>query len=156
NERPLRSDEPDLRHFDSASYQRGYLSVEDQQIGNEFGRLCQDARSRDCLAGGGAPRRPSLPLAAVAPSLFRGLKAVDLPAFGITLDDPTACIQRRAPFFCVAGSSGTPQDRGIQSLAIHDDRWVASFAKKLAILTRQTQARANALVAADRRSYSRS
>src|SRR5262245_55840308 len=32
NERPSRSDEPDLRHFDPASYQRGYLSVEDQQI----------------------------------------------------------------------------------------------------------------------------
>src|SRR5262249_308969 len=32
NERPLRSDEPLLRAFDPASYQLGYLSLEDQQI----------------------------------------------------------------------------------------------------------------------------
>src|SRR5204863_476461 len=43
NERPSRSDEPDLRHFDPASYQRGFLSALDQQIGNEFERLCLDA-----------------------------------------------------------------------------------------------------------------
>ena len=156
NERPLRSDERDLRHFDPASYQRGYLSLEDQQIGNEFGRLCQDAGTGDCLAGVVSPRRVPLTLAAVAPSLLRRLDAVDLPAPGITLDDPAACIEAHAPFFCLSGSSGTPQDRGIRSLAIHDDRWAASFAKKLAVVTKKTQTRADALVAADRRSYSRS
>jgi signal transduction histidine kinase len=156
NERPLRSDERDLRHFDPASYQRGYLSLEDQQIGNEFDRLCQDAGTGDCLAGVVSPRRVPLTLAAVAPSLLRRLDAVDLPAPGITLDDAAACIEAHAPFFCLSGSSGTPQDRGIRSLAIHDDRWAASFAKKLAVLTKKTQTRADALVAADRRSYSRS
>ena len=90
NERPLRSDERDLRHFDPASYQRGYLSLEDQQIGNEFDRLCQDAGTGDCLAGVVSPRRVPLTLAAVAPSLLRRLDAVDLPAPGITLDDPAA------------------------------------------------------------------
>src|SRR5207247_5741363 len=39
NERPSRSDEPDLRTFDPASYQRGYLSSEDQRIGGEVTRL---------------------------------------------------------------------------------------------------------------------
>jgi signal transduction histidine kinase len=87
---------------------------------------------------------------------LRRLEAVDSTAFGITLDDPTACIESHSPFFCVAGSSGTPQDRGIQSLALHDDRWAASFARNLTLLTGQTQARANALVAANRRSYSHS
>jgi signal transduction histidine kinase len=156
NERPLRSDERDLRHFDPASYQRGYLSVEDQQIGNEFERLCLDAGAGDCLASNQASPHLPLSLQAVAPSLLRRLGAVDQTAFGITLDDPAACIESSSPFFCVAGSSGTPQDRGIQSLAIHDDRWAASFATNLAALTGQTQARADALVAADRRSYSRS
>ena len=47
NERPSRSDEKDLQpHFDPASYQRGFLSALDQQIGNEFDRLCLD--SGDC------------------------------------------------------------------------------------------------------------
>src|SRR5919197_4483251 len=43
NDRPSRSEEPDLPAFDPASYQRGFLSALDQQIGNEFNRLCLDA-----------------------------------------------------------------------------------------------------------------
>ena len=156
NDLPLLSDEPDLRHFDPPSYRRGFLSVLDQQIGNEVDRLCLDAGSGDCLATNATPAHLSLTLEAVAPSLFRRLEAVDKTAFGITLHDPSACIDSSAPFFCVAASSGTPQDRGIQSLLIHDDRWAASFSRDLAVLTSTTRRRADALVAADRRSYNRS
>ncbi len=156
NERPSRSDEPDLPNFDGASYQRGYLSVEDQQIGNEFDRLCLDAGAGDCLELRVAPP-PHLPLTlqTVAPSLSRKLEAVDVTAFGVPLDDLPACIENRALFFCITGSSGLRQG-GIHPHLVRGDRWAASFAKKLAVLTGQTQARADALVATDRRSYSHS
>ena len=156
NERPSRSDEPDLPKFDPASYQRGYLSLEDQQIGNEFGRLCLDAGAGDCLATKVAPPDLPLTLAAVAPSLSRNLQAVDQTAFGSTLDDPAGCRMNHSDFFCIYGSSGTPQDRGIHAIAVRADGWTATFAAKLAVLTRKTQGRADALVASDRRSYSRS
>jgi signal transduction histidine kinase len=155
NERPLRSDEPDLRHFDPASYQRGYLSLEDQQIGNEFGRLCLDAGSPDCSANGGAKPRQPLTLEAVAPSLLRQLELVDVTAFGTALDNLDACRINHALLFCIAGSSGTPQGPEYP-LVVHADRWAASFAAKLTVLTAKTQARANALVAADRGSYNQS
>jgi signal transduction histidine kinase len=58
-------------------------------------------------------------------------------------------------FFTVSGSSGTPQ-RPFHPLFVRADKWAASFAAKLAVLTGQTKARANAVVATDRRSYSRS
>src|SRR5712691_1622311 len=78
-ERPLRSEEPDLHPgFDPASYQRGFLSALDQQIGNEATRLCLDAGSwpeesgsPDCTNCTFAQFAPHLPLTleAVAPSL---------------------------------------------------------------------------------------
>jgi signal transduction histidine kinase len=136
NDRPSRSDEPDLPAFDPASYQRGFLSALDQQIGNEFGRLCLDAGLRGCLGPSTPPHLP-LTLHAVAPSLYGKLEVV----FSL--------------FFTLTSSSGTPQ-RPIQSLFVRGDRWAASFAAKLAVLTGKTQARANALVATDRRSYSHS
>jgi signal transduction histidine kinase len=152
NEAPLRSDEPDLPAFDPASYQRGFLSALDQQIGNEFDRLCLDAGAGDCLANNMASPHLPLTLEAVAPSLFRKLEAVDSTAFGLPYGSPLCS---SFPFFCVAASSGTPQ-RKIRPFAIQADRWAASFAKRLAVLTEQTRARADALVASDRRSYSRS
>ena len=153
--RPSRSEEPDLLPaFDPASYQRGFLSALDLQIGNEVTRLCLDAGDGDCLlAEGLAPPHLSLTLEAVAPSLLRKLKAVDSTAPGSAPTDP-AC-KRFALFFCIAASSGTPQ-RPIKPLLVRADRWAASFAAKLAVLTRKTQVRADALVATDRRSYSRS
>src|SRR6266536_4728642 len=45
NDRPLPSETPS-----PASYQRGFLSALDQQIGNEVDRLCLDAGAGDCLA----------------------------------------------------------------------------------------------------------
>ena len=152
NEAPSRSDEADLPAFDPASYQRGFLSALDQQIGNEFNRLCLDAGGGDCLANGVAPPHLPLTLKAVAPSLLRQLEAIGATAFGLPYGSPMCS---SVPFFCVAASSGTPQGK-IRPFAIRADRWTASFAKKLAVLTRKTQARADVLVASDRRSYNRS
>jgi signal transduction histidine kinase len=154
NERPLRTDERDLRNFDPASYQRGYLSLEDQQIGNEFQQLCSDAGAKDCLDGTALPNLP-LTLGAVAPSLLRKLEAVATTASGSALADPIGCSISSPLFSCVAGSSGTRQGP-IGPVVVRADNWAALFAEKLAVLTRKTQARANSLVAADRRSYSRS
>ena len=137
NDRPSLSDEPDLRHFDPGSYERGFLSALDQQIGNEFNRLCLDAGVL-CDPQSPLPHQ-NLPLTlhAVAPSL-------------------DARITNNWPlFFQVSGSSGTPQ-APFQSKFVQSDQWAASFAAKLAALTEQTKARANALVAADRGSYKRS
>jgi signal transduction histidine kinase len=158
NDRPSRSDEPDLPAFDPASYQLGFLSVLDQQIGNEVDRLCLDAGAGDCLADRLAPPHLPLTLEAVAPSLSRKLEAVDSTAYGSDITstqpvDPAAC--STSLFLCIAASSGTPQGP-IQSLLVRADRWAASFAAKLAVLTRKTQVRADALVATDRRSYSHS
>src|SRR6266496_3834962 len=148
NDRPLPSETPN-----PASYQRGFLSALDQQIGNEVTRLCLDAGAGDCLAESLAPPHLPLTLEAVAPSLSRKLKAVDSTAPGSAPIDPVC--KRFALFFCITASSGTPQ-RPIQPLLVRADAWAASFAERLAVLTRKTQARANALVATDRRSYSHS
>jgi signal transduction histidine kinase len=149
NDRPLPSETPS-----PASYQRGFLSSLDQQIGNEFSRLCLDAGAGDCLADYTlAPPHLPLTLEAVAPSLSRKLKAVDSTAPGSAPIDPVC--KRFALFFCITASSGTPQ-RPIQPLLVRADKWAASFAENLAALTAKTRARATALVATDRRSYSRS
>ena len=146
---PLPSESPS-----PAAYDRGFLSALDQQIGNEFTRLCVDTRAAECLSNPGvAPLHLPLTLEAVAPSLLRKLLAVDSIANGSTPADPVC--SRFALFFCITGSSGTPQ-RPVDSLVVRADQWAASFAKRLAVLTRKTQARANALVATDRRSYSHS
>jgi signal transduction histidine kinase len=170
NERPSRSDEPLLRHFDPASYQLGYLSLEDQVIGNEFNRLCLDsgvAPSRGpgaagCPVGFPVPATPRLQLTlhAVAPSLWWKLKAVTREAYGLSVTAtepviPARCIRTGSLFLCVAGSSGTPQ-HPVYSLVVRADRWAASFAAKLALLTGQTKTRATALVATDRSSYTQS
>jgi signal transduction histidine kinase len=152
NDRPLKSETPS-----PASYQRGFLSAIDQHIGNEFGRLCLDAgagrEAAQCLGPQSTPPHLPLTLEAVAPSLWRKLEAVASTAPGSAPADP-AC-RSFALFFCIAASSGTPQ-RPIQPLLVRADAWAASFAKKLAVLTGKTRARADALVASDRRSYSRS
>jgi signal transduction histidine kinase len=89
--------------------------------------------------------RTPLSLHALAPSLYRKLQG---SAFGSTRDAVPL-------FFQLSGSSGTPQGP-VHPLAIRADRWAASFAAKLAVLTRKTQARANALAATDLRSYNHS
>ncbi len=157
NERPMRSDEPDLAAFDAASYQRGYLSAEDQHIGREFTRLCLDAgagaEASQCLAfhqnGAGAfGAQSTLPLTlrAVAPSLYRMFEGYAIGG---------SSVNAVSLFFTASGASGLPQGP-YHPFFVRADRWAASFAKTLAVLTRKTDARANALVAADRSSYSQS
>jgi len=134
NDRPSRSETPS-----PTSYQRGFLSALDQQIGNEFDRLCLDAGAGPGWCDLPSRRRPHLPLTlhAVAPSLYeRILENIDL-------------------FTWVTASSGTPQGP-VHPFLVRTDKWAASFAEKLAALTAKTRARATALVATDRRSYSRS
>jgi signal transduction histidine kinase/type II secretory pathway pseudopilin PulG len=167
NERPFRSDEPDLRAFDPASYQRGYLSAEDQQIGREFNRLCLDAgagaEAAHCLGDpgstiGGAPPHLPLTLRAVAPSLYRKFEGVAVPLSeptGEPLVTPKSAFNDVSLFFMVSGASGYPQ-APYRPFFVRADNWAASFAEKLAVLTGKTRARADALVAADRRSYNHS
>jgi len=156
NLRPLRSDETSLPHYDPNSYGRGFLSALDQQIGNEFDQLCLDAGiapapglgAEGCRPGVGlaTPRHLPLTLQAVAPSLYRELKG------------PVAPYGRNVVslFYMAGGSSGYPQDPLLRQFFVRGDIWAASFAAKLAVLTGRTNARANALVATDRRSYGRS
>jgi signal transduction histidine kinase len=153
NERPLRSEEPDLHPaFDPASYQRGFLSALDQQIGNEFERLCLDAGGGGCPQESGSPscsnksvctyrqfaRHLPLTLEAVAPSL--SAKIADSQQLFIDVS---------------AGASGVAQ-APFKSEFISSDQWAGSVTAELAALTAKTQARATALVATDRRSYSHS
>ena len=135
NERPSRSDESNLPHYDPDSYQRGYLSAWEQQIGTEFGRLCLDA-GVTCDPQAKPPHLP-LTLHAVAPSLSQNL------------EDATET------FFQFSGASGMPQGP-VHPLAVSAYQWATAFAAKLAVLTAMTRTRANGLVAADRRSYRRS
>ena len=154
NLRPSRSDETaagSLPHYDPDSYQRGFLSALDQQIGGEWSRLCFDAGDAkqteftDPVAGTvyhcaqGTWPLPHLPLTlhSVAPSL--SAKIADSQQL----------------FVHVAGSSGLAQ-APFRSEFISSDRQAGSFKAELAHLTAKTRARANALVATDRRSYSRS
>ncbi len=145
NYRPFRSDEPDLPHYDPSSYERGFVSALDQQIGNEWSRLCFDAgdarqtvgpEDTHCAQPGPLPHLP-LTLHSVAPSL--SAKVADSMQL----------------FVAVAGSSGAPQ-APFHSEFISRDHWAGSVRAELAALTAKTRARANALVATDRRSYSHS
>jgi signal transduction histidine kinase len=165
NERPSRSDEPDLRTFDPASYQRGYLSAEDQRIGGEFTRLCLDAgagvEAAHCLIDNPdnlTLAHLPLTLHAVAPSLYRKFQGVAVPLAtdaGRPLVAPNSAFNDVSLFLTVTSASGYPQGP-YYPFDVRADRWAASFSKKLAVLTSKTQARADALVAANRRSYSRS
>ena len=162
NERPSRSDEPDLRTFDPASYQRGYLSAEDQRIGGEFTRFCLDAgagvEAAHCLIDNLTLAHLPLTLHAVAPSLYRKFQGVAVPLAtdaGQPLVAPNSAFNDVSLFLTVTSASGYPQGP-YYPFDVRADRWAASFSKKLAVLTRKTQARADALVAANRRSYSRS
>src|SRR5262245_19198838 len=165
NDRPMYSDEQDLPNFDPDSYQRGFLSALDQQVGNEFRQLCVDAgadvSAGSCLEDPRQPvQQPPLPLTlhALAPSLYRKLEGVAGPS-PPPRDIPPATIDSTFDFLSlfqmVSGSSGLPQGP-YRPFFVRADRRAASFAARLAVLTRKTQARANALVASDRGSYSRS
>jgi signal transduction histidine kinase len=117
-------------------------------IDGEWNRLCLDAGLRplfvertptpgECFPDNKRRHAP-LTLHAVAPSLSRTL------ADSVTL------------FWAINLQSGQPPVPLRSHLMMRGDKWAASFAAKLAVLTRETQARANALVASDRSAYSRS
>ncbi|MGB2874116.1 MAG: HAMP domain-containing sensor histidine kinase [Gaiellaceae bacterium] len=114
-------------------------------IDGEWNRLCLDAGMRpllverdpvpgECFPGWPGPHLP-LTLHGVAPSLSRKL------AHSVAL------------FWAINLHFGPPLH---SLLMIRGDKWAASFAPKLASLTAKTRARANALVASDRRSYDNS
>jgi signal transduction histidine kinase len=150
NLRPTPPDEGDLPHYDPDSYERGFLSALDQQIGNEFTQLCTDAgagrEESQCLNNHTSV--PDLPvtLRAVAPSLYRQFEG---PAV-LSSDYNTVSL-----FFLVSGASGLAQEQ-YRAYFARADRWAGSFATKLSVLTSRTQVRANALAASDRGSYNRS
>src|SRR5204862_3998785 len=99
--RPSRSEEPDLHPaFDPASYQRGFLSALDQQIGNEFTRLCLDAGG--CPQESGSPDCTDCTFAQFAPHLPLTLEAV-APSLSAKIADSQPL------FIDVSGSSGLPQ-----------------------------------------------
>jgi signal transduction histidine kinase len=111
-----------------------YASAQDQAIGREFTRLCVDAGSWACEI---PPPRLSLRLGTVAPSLLEKLET------GNSL------------FYTISGTSGFLQG-SIHPILVRADRRAGFLAEKLAVLAQKTRARADALVATDRRSYTRS
>ena len=143
-----KQDEPDLRHFDPASYKRGFLSSLDQQVGNEFNQLCYDVGAPStCLGGPASPQPLTLTLRALAPSLYRPFEKPALPG--------TTPRNTMSLFVVTSGASGLAQGPR-HKYFVRADRWAASFADKIANLTARTQASANALVARDRGSYTHS
>jgi len=152
NLRPSRSDERSLRQYDPDSYERGFLSALDQQIGNEWTRLCLDAGDakqtefRDPVSG----------------TVYHCTSTLPVPQLPLTLHSVAPSLSRKIAastqlLIAVAGASGLPQNRFPHpSDRRRGDLWADSVRTELAALTAKTQARADALVAADRRSYSRS
>jgi signal transduction histidine kinase len=143
NDRPRPSWVPTIPHFNTDAYQLGFLSALDQQIGNEAARLCVDAGAWKvigyCRQSWQPPPHLPLSLHSVAPSLSLHL-----------------VIGFQQGVFAYAGSSGLPQTSFVTKEIAYSDKWATSYTAKLAKLTGRTQARADALVAADRRSYRRS
>jgi signal transduction histidine kinase len=148
---------------ESAAYDNGaytatwVLSAYDRTIADVADRLCLEAgfkaippgpppHAGACQFRESTPREP-LTLRAVAPSLSR-----NLASFGGPAPDVNGLIM---PVMWVISESGTPQ-RPIHPLFVRADKWAGSFEQKLAALTGKTQARATALVAADRASYDQS
>jgi signal transduction histidine kinase len=148
NLRPSRSGERDLPHFDPNSYGRGFLSALDQQIGNEFIRLCLDAGG--CPQESGSSGCTTCSFRQFAPHLPLTLEAV-APSLSAKIADSQQL------FTDIPGSSGESQaSLYLQSEFIRSHHWAGSVKAELAALTAKTRVRATALVASDRRSYSHS
>jgi signal transduction histidine kinase len=130
----LHSGSTPLRRSDLPVADLWYASAQDQAIGDEFIRLCFDA-GQDC--GIPPPGVPVIPRGAVPPSLLRSLHGV------------------ASLFFQVNSAYGFPQGP-FHSRIVRAERWAGSFARELAFLTHQARAHADALVAANRRSYQHS
>src|SRR5438046_7476220 len=133
NLRPVSPDESDLPHYDPDSYQRGFLSALDQQIGNEFTRLCLDAGG--CPERSGSPDCTNCSFRQFAPHLPLTLEAV-APSLSAKLADSQQL------FVDVSGSSGE-QQAPFQSEFVRSEQSAALLAAKLAALTGKTRTRAN-------------
>jgi methyl-accepting chemotaxis protein len=108
----------------------------DQAISNDMNQLCVDANGAGCIG----PSRPASPLPLT-------LGTVDVPLLGM--------LSSHVPLFYPI--SGTPQPVvSVTSVLNQADRFAGSFASRLAALARTTRARTNALVAANRSSFTSS
>jgi signal transduction histidine kinase len=127
--------------------------ADDSRIGEEANQLCLDAGFRPAAPGSfqavgecysGQLPTPHLPLTlhAVAPALSRYLRS-----FG----GPRGQYPGVPALVWVIANTGAPEVS--LSLFSRGAKWAASLKEKLSFLTRRTRARADALVAADRRSY---
>jgi signal transduction histidine kinase len=104
-------------------------------IGGDFNQLCRDAGAITRCIG----PRPHLPLTLldVNPPLWRSLRSV-------------------GPLFGAINGTGTNSWAGAQPLVTRGRLWTASFEPEIAQVARQTQTRADALVAADHSSFTSS
>src|SRR5436190_5729756 len=154
----IRLDREDAAHELGAFTALWVLSAFNHTIGDEANRLCLDAGFQPvtpgalpavgkCLFPQSTPHLP-LTLHGVAPSLSRNLGSFG----GLVVVDVNG---NSIPLLWTISAQGPPQGP-LHSLFVRGHKWAASVAARLTALTRQTQARANTLVASDRRSYSRS
>jgi signal transduction histidine kinase len=116
---------------------RWFYGGHESVIGTDFNQLCLDAGDiKRCFGP-----RSHLPttLLDVKPSLWRR-------------------VRRAVPLFGAIGNAqfNSKSEAWVQPLLVRADRWTASFSPKIAPLARQTQARADALVAADHSSFTSS
>jgi signal peptidase I len=140
----LQQDPPQIQDapalWDQPQALRWYYGGKESEIGADFGHLCQDAGAGACH-GLGPPLQPSLH--SIAPRLFESFAPAVVTLFGN-----------------IGGAqfNGTSHGREawVQPLLVRADQWTASFLPELTGLARTTQARADALVAADHSSFSSS
>ena len=143
----LQQDPPDFQDgpglLDQPVVLRWYYGGKEQFIAAEFSQLCQDAHAKKCPLPTGRRNYPHLRLSlhSVDPSLFRSLKPVG-PLFG-TIGG--------AQF-----NGNGKSEAWVAPFLIRADRWTAWFLPKITHLARTTQARADALVAADHSSFTSS
>jgi signal transduction histidine kinase len=109
-------------------------------IGLDFQTLCVDAGDIEKCGYGYQPNQP-LTLRDVNPSLWRRLQRPVVPLFIPIQDD---------------SGSGNKSWASVQPLANRARLWIARFYPRMQLLARQTQARTDALVAADHSSFTSS
>jgi len=127
--------DPALLH-DRLALRQLYTGTE-SLIFADFDHLCKDAGPGKCLPGPG-------------PHLLLSLRSID-----------PSLARRFAPVLLLFGGIGGAYSNGkseawVQPRLLLADRWAASFYPKIDHLARQTQAHADALVAADHSSFSSS
>jgi signal transduction histidine kinase len=126
----------------SSLAERDFHSGLDHTIGNEFNQLCVDTGSSSrCVGAAAASPPPPLGLAQLIPvSLDRGVRD-SLGTFEVIAENIS-------PF-----SVGFGPDASDHTVLISADRSTAGFVREMRRAAKQTRTHANALVAANRRSY---